>query len=94
VLQITKAGRNRIASDECVDEAYQFARKIAARPEPSDWQEFLVRTARILTSTENNPAVSDAEVAEFIRENDPVFMEVRRAVREAVQMLEAGNQVH
>jgi hypothetical protein len=53
-----------------------------------------VRTARILTSTENDPVVSDADIMEFIHENELLFTEVCRAVREAIQLHERRKQVH
>jgi hypothetical protein len=94
MLQITEAGRNRIVSDQSINETYEFVRMIAVRPEPIVWQLFLVRTARILTSTENDPVVSDADIMEFIHENELLFMEVCRAVREAIQLHDRRKQVH
>jgi hypothetical protein len=94
MLQITEAGRNRIISDESINEAYEFVRLIAARPEPILWQLFLMRTARILTGTENDPGVNDADIMDFIHENEPLFAEVCGAVREAIHLHERRKQVH
>jgi len=94
MLQITQSGRNRIVSDESIHETHEFVRLIATRPDHRIWQLFLIRTARILTSTENDPGVSDADIMEFIHENELLFTEICRAVREAILLHNRKKQVH
>jgi hypothetical protein len=87
-------GKRTIITDESIEEAYQFVRKVAMWPEPNDWQPFLMRVARILTGTVDDPSVTDADIMEFIDENAVDFRKVCRITCDAIRIVETGKWVH